>query len=170
MASGTASGLAGYRVYKSATGKPGSFEPLEETRETRYQDHGFQFDQTYYYKVRAVFREGHQAAESEDSALVQFTPRDTFPPAAPSGVTAIYTNGAVELIWAPNGEPDLAGYNVYRRTESGPPQRINSTLLGAPAFRDVSTDPARAYYYWVSAVDQSHNESSASPSVRVETR
>jgi fibronectin type 3 domain-containing protein len=143
---------------------------LGESAETVYQDREFRFDHTYFYRVRAVFKQGSQSAETEDSTSVGFTPRDTFPPGAPSGLTGIYTAGRVELVWNSNSESDLAGYNVYRRADSEAPQRINSDLLGTPTFHDGSAEAGHTYSYWITAVDVASNESSRSESVEVVTR
>ena len=72
--------------------------------------------------------------ESADSNLLQVTPKDIFPPAAPQGLQVMYvpadgeTPAHIELSWSINGEPDLSGYNVYRGDEAygaGAPERGN---------------------------------------------
>jgi len=161
--------LAGYRMYRSVTGKPGSFTLRGETPTPQYQDREFQFGHTYFYRVRAVFGRNRQTAESEDSLVARITPVDTFPPAAPSGLTAVYSAGAVELVWTANTESDLAGYIVYRREEGGTAQRLNKELLSTPIFRDTAVQAGHKYLYWVTAEDLAHNESSPSPEVAVET-
>jgi hypothetical protein len=160
----------GYRIYRSRTGKQGSFEPLSETSSATCLDPDFAFGRTYFYKVRAVFKQGGATAESEDSPGVEVTPRDVFPPAAPTGLTALYAAGAVELVWTANTEPDLAGYNVYRREAQEPARRMNEGLLRTPLLRDSTVEPGRSYTYWVTAVDLTGNESPPSPVASVETQ
>ncbi len=159
-----------YRVYRSATGKPGSFQLLSETASSTYLDADFKFDRPVFYRVRAVFKEGGQVAESEDSEIAQVTPHDTFPPATPAGLSALYTSQAVELIWSANSEPDLAGYNVYRGEGAGPPRQINPELLRTPIFRDASVEKGLKYFYKVTAVDLVGNESPPSAEVAVEAK
>ncbi len=163
------SNLSGYRVYRSKTGKPDSFQSLGETDSASYSDPDFAFDRTYFYKVRAAFKQNSYAAESEDSRVVEIAPHDTFPPAVPTGLTAVYSTQVVELIWTANTEPDLAGYNVYRREKDSSPQRLNQDLLRTPIFHDVSAEPGHEYFYHVTAVDLANNESPPSPEVTVET-
>jgi fibronectin type 3 domain-containing protein len=178
LTGGPLSNLAGYRLYKSKTGKPGSFERVAETAAPAYQDHDFAFDTTYFYKVRAVFKQADQVAESDDSKPFATTPHDVFPPATPAGLTGLYTAGAVELIWTANTEPDLAGYNVYRRDDTvpppdraaAPPQKLNQEFLATPIFRDTSAERGHRYQYWVTAVDLAKNESPLSAGVLVETQ
>ncbi len=91
---------------------------------------------------------------------------DVFPPAAPAGVQAVFTEIAgrvfMDLTWTPNQEPDLAGYNVYWREAGGTAQKLNPELLRAPATRDAGVIPGHTYLYSVSAVDLRGNESARS--------
>jgi hypothetical protein len=162
--------LAGYRIYRSRTGKPGSFQLVGESKEPRYLDSDFEFGHAYTYEVRALFKEGGTIAESEGSQPYEVIPRDIFPPASPIGLTALYTVGAVELVWTANSEKDLAGYYVYRREDGEQPKKLNKELLRTPILRDASVEPNHAYVYQVTAVDLSNNESHRSEEVSVETR
>jgi fibronectin type 3 domain-containing protein len=69
----------------------------------------------------------------------------------------------IDLSWSPNSEKDLAGYNVYRRTESTQPLKINTAPVKTPAFQDANVQPGTKYFYSVSAVDLRGNESGRSP-------
>ena len=162
--------LGGYRVYRSATGKPGSFQLLAESTEPRYSDQDFEFGHSYSYEVRALFKEGGTIAESEASQPYEVIARDVFPPARPTGLTALYTSGAVELVWTANSEKDLAGYYVYRRENGEKPKKLNEELLQTSILRDASVEPGQTYFYQVTAVDLSKNESQPSEEVEVETR
>jgi hypothetical protein len=161
--------LAGYRVYRSASGKPGSFQLVGESKEPPYLDSDFEFGHAYSYEVRALFKEGGTIAESEGSPPYEVIPRDTFPPARPTGLTALYTAGAVELVWTANSEKDLAGYYVYRRENGEQPKKLNKELLRTPILRDVNVQPGHLYFYQVTAVDLSSNESQPGAEVSVET-
>jgi len=161
--------LAGYRVYRSEKPKLESFNAVGESKEAVFLDSHFEFGRTYRYKVRALFKKDAQEAEGQDSQPCEVTPRDVFPPAPPKGLTALYTVGAVELVWTTNVEPDLAGYNVYRRAEGKPFQKINKDLLRVPIYRDSSIDLQRHYFYEVTAVDLSGNESKPSTEAQADT-
>jgi hypothetical protein len=162
--------LAGYRVYRSTTGKPGSFHLVGESKEPSYLDRDFEFGRAYSYQVRALFKEGGTIAESEPSQPYEVIPRDTFPPARPTGLTALYTGGAVELVWTANMEKDLAGYYVYRRENGEQYSKLKKELLRTPILRDSSVKPGHTYFYRVTAVDLSNNESQPCEEVEVETR
>lgn len=166
-----------YRIYRgesAAAGQKGepSAQPLVKIGETdspMFQDEQFEFGRTYTYSVRSIIGSGSEALESSDSNLVTTTPRDTFPPAAPKEpvVALVPKEGEspahFELSWAISPETDVAGYNVYRTEQAGAAgERLNSELLLTPAFRDMNVQPGHRYFYTVTAVDRSGNESPAS--------
>ncbi|HUY12028.1 MAG TPA: hypothetical protein VMX16_00140 [Terriglobia bacterium] len=163
-------GLAGYQLFRSGSGKPETFLAIGTSSNTSYSDKKFEFDHTYYYRVRTRFGSGKTVAESADSTLAVITPHDIFPPHAPQTLTAIYTGKAVELVWTPNLESDLAGYNIYRREDGQPPQKLNPSLQPTAIYRDFSAVAGHRYLYWATAVDQSKNESDPSAAVLVEAR
>ena len=165
-----ATNLATYRIYRNATGKPGSFQIRGEVSGLEYRDVGFEFGHTYLYKVTAVAKQDGSIAESDESPAAEITPRDVFPPAVPRGLSAVFTTDAVELIWTANSEPDLAGYNVYRREEGSAAIKINKEILRTPIVRDTSVAAGHKYFYRVTALDLATNESAASEEAQVETR
>ena len=161
--------LAGYQIYRSATGKVGSYEMVGETASSPFRDGKFEFGKEYYYQVRVVFGKPGHLAMSDASPALKITPRDVFPPGPPQGLQSIYSAGAVELVWTANTEADLAGYNVYRM-DGETAQRVNKELLRTPIFRDTSAAPGKTLTYYVTAVDLSGNESKPSEREEVETK
>jgi fibronectin type 3 domain-containing protein len=91
---------------------------------------------------------------------------DVFPPAVPSGLQAVASGVGqspfIDLIWAPDTDADLAGYNIYRYEEGGTAAKINAELVSTPAYRDAAVASGKRYFYTVSAVDQRGNESARS--------
>ncbi len=137
-----------------------------------YRDTGFDFGKTYLYTVRTVIPGDGSTVESSDSFPVIVTPHDIFPPSVPQGLVApvlIPEPNApleVDLSWSINTETDLAGYHVYRSEQQDTPgQLLTPDLLLSPAYRDTSVQPGHRYWYAVTAVDRSGNESA--PSARV---
>jgi hypothetical protein len=141
-----------------------------------YRDTLFDFGKTYLYVVRTVISQAvSNAIESSDSNPAIVTPRDIFPPAVPQGLVAAVivgspTNGPeVDLSWSINLETDLAGYRVYRSEQEGTSgQLVTSDLLLSPAYRDTSVQPGHRYWYSVTSVDRSGNESAPSAPVAAE--
>jgi hypothetical protein len=131
-------------------------------------DRSFEWEHAYQYKVTGVTREQLAGGEplqfeSEDSPIVQVLPHDIFPPAAPLGLQAVFSGTGqksfVDLTWAPNTEPDLAGYNVFRSEPGTAAAQINPQLVKVPAFRDENVVAGQRYIYSVSAVDERGNQS-----------
>lgn len=135
-----------------------------------FVDDGIEWEKSYQYWVIPVtlwqIGERKGEVESDDSPVTTVLAHDIFPPATPSGVQAVYSavqsGSFIDLTWTPNGEPDLAGYNVYRRTGSEPPVKINTELVKTPRFADPGIQPGMKYFYSVAAVDLRGNESGKS--------
>ncbi len=89
---------------------------------------------------------------------------DTTAPNAPTGLNATSGTGSVSLTWAANTESDLASYSIYRSTNatSGFSQVANTT---ATSFNDSGLTAGTTYYYQITALDSSNNESAASNTV-----
>jgi hypothetical protein len=139
---------------------------------TDFHDSHFEFGTRYLYTVRSVAQFGTDFVESADSAPAMVTPRDIFPPAAPTSLEIAVVPATqqvpayVELSWAISSEGDLAGYSVYRSdAEVAPGERVSAETLPSPTFRDISVLPGRRYYYRVSALDRAGNESPKSSAV-----
>ncbi|MEM6648269.1 MAG: hypothetical protein AAF730_18660, partial [Bacteroidota bacterium] len=120
---------------------------------------------TETYTVRSVDASGQEGA---DSAPLAYLVEDNVPPGVVQNVLAYIGDGGVpEVTWLLSPEPDVTGYHVYRARRTGNDdlfQRISDTPLDATqtVFQDVSVADqpgARAWYYKVTAVDESGNES-----------
>jgi hypothetical protein len=144
---------------------------LAPSQSNSYPDTLFDFGKTYVYQVRSLVIAGGNAIESDDSVPAIVNPRDTFPPAAPQNLVVAEIpgeNGAMseDLSWSINLENDLAGYRVYRSEQQGERgHSLQVELLLSPAYRDVSVQPGRRYWYVVTAVDRAGNESGPSDPV-----
>jgi len=161
-----------YRVYRREEGKTTDTVvgemPFGKLRSYLLLDHSFEWEKTYFYRatvVTSLHATGQRELqfESEDTAQVKVLVHDTFPPAAPSGLQAVFSGAGqqpfVDLSWAPDTDADLAGYNIYRREGDGELSKINSELVKTPAFRDSKVVSRHTYLYAVSAVDAHGNES-----------
>jgi hypothetical protein len=106
------------------------------------------------------------SAEGDDSTPQRVFTKDIYPPTVPFGLQAVYSGPGqapfVDLLWAPDSDADLAGYNIYRRENGGQPAKINTTLVKTPAFRDMAVTAGKTYLYSVSAADERGNESQRS--------
>jgi len=107
---------------------------------------------------------GEAQVEGDDSLTVRIVAHDTFPPAVPAGLQAVYSARAetfVDLIWAPVTDAisrDTTSIATSRRR----PVKLNSDLVKSPSFRDNAVASGKTYFYSVSAVDVRANESARS--------
>ena len=81
----------------------------------------------------------------------------------PNGVQSATSNSKT-LQWAPNQEPDLAGYRVYHGTSPGnygSPANVGKTNT----YQKPNLESNKTHYFSVTAYDSSGNESTPSPEV-----
>jgi hypothetical protein len=87
-------------------------------------------------------------------------PPDTTPPAAPTGAAVQAGDARLTVTWNANTEADLAGYHVYRAEASGGPfVRQTASVLTARSLLQTGLVNGKTYWYRVTALDQTGNES-----------
>ncbi len=161
--------LIGYNIYRfpergeiAELGNPLNSSPVPETSFSDAPSYG-----VHRYMVTAVSATRPNLIQSEptNSILVEF--RDLVAPPPPPEVITLAEDGAVRLLWDAVPATDLAGYLVYRLSET----RVKVLLTPAPItdtnFRDADPPRGVTYTYWVSSVDVRGNEGAATESAPV---
>lgn len=161
--------LLGYNVYRAAASQnqpaqtPLNPRPITATS---FTDQSFAFGEEYVYVVRAVsLGTGGEPVESLNSNAVTATPKDVFPPAAPSRVTAAGSSAPVRIsvFFDASSDRDVAGYDVYRSEDESLPKerwtKLNKTLLDRTTFQDDAVQSGKKYCYYVTASDAAGNVS-----------
>jgi len=158
-----------YRIERALAGGGGyiALDDVDPAPQGSYLDHTFEWEKNYDYHITSVTdvrASGREASvEGDDSPTAKVFTRDIYPPSQPVGLQAVFSGVGqkpfVDLTWAPNTEGDLAGYNVFRRTSGGVPQKLNQRPVPVPSYRDETVQPGTRYVYSVSAVDLRGNES-----------
>ncbi|HEV3315829.1 MAG TPA: hypothetical protein VG488_02625 [Candidatus Angelobacter sp.] len=138
-------------------------------------DTGIEWEKNYLYWITPITRiyspDGKLMGEieGEDSAPIVVVTHDIFPPAVPERLLTVVNRipgkKFIDLLWAPNTEKDLAGYNVYRREARGQMAPINSAPITMLSFQDTDVADGHTYSYCISAVDIHGNESAKSPEI-----
>ncbi len=165
-------GFIGYNIYRGTERGRTAAAPLnrEPVRTTSFTDTAVENGKAYYYRLRSVDSPVPPGKESLDSDEVTAAPRDMTPPGPPAGITVVPGVGRVFLTWNENKERDLAGYHVYRSTRSGREfVRLTEKVLNRSTFSDETVQQGMTYYYAVTAVDRSGNESARSKEQRTYT-
>lgn len=140
-----------------------------------FVDQRIEWGVTRCYTVRVVQIVDGLTLESDPAPPTCETLADTFPPAPPSDLNVVASQGAIGLIWEPNGEKDLAGYLVLRGAvaapgadaatrKAGPLTRITPAPIQETTFTD-SVQPGIHFVYAVQAVDTAGNISAESTRV-----
>ena len=174
--SGASDDTVAYNVYdvsppaETAESKPAGppEKRLTETAiaQTSFVDGRVAWNTTRCYVIRAVRQLGDLRVEGDASQSHCEVLKDTFPPAPPSGLTAVASEGTISLIWTPNQESDLAGYRVLRAAApSAELVTVSDGVISESTFTD-RVEPGVQYRYAVQAVDNAGNASA--PSVSVE--
>src|SRR2546423_2358386 len=161
--------ITGYNIYRLAKGEeiaqtaiPVNSAPVSQTTYTDVPPYG-----PHQYVVTAITAAGPPRIESDPSAPASAEFKDLVPPPTPTGLTALVETSAVRIVWDPVQTPDLAGYRVYRTEGVGIDNpKIAGTIPLTPHgpmtethLVDPGLTPGIAYYFEVSAVDKSGNES-----------
>ncbi|OGY79674.1 MAG: hypothetical protein A3B74_02785 [Candidatus Kerfeldbacteria bacterium RIFCSPHIGHO2_02_FULL_42_14] len=150
------------RIYRSIEkGTLGERIAEVPTSDTVWLDEELENGQTYYYTLRSTLTQGTTTVESLNEEQVAGIPTDTHAPLSPSDITLKNNIDDTSIIirWKAPKDKDLAGVNIYRsdtRGEVG--QKIVSELTQIEYF-DKNLKTGKEYFYTVTSVDTSGNES-----------
>ena len=130
---------------------------------------GVEFGKDECFVIRTVARTGAVSLESAATERACVTPADVFPPSAPPALSAVSSDGGVNLIWEASPEPDVAGYIVLRAEAPGDTlSPITAAPVQATTYRDTAVTIGVRYVYAVVAVDKATPPNTSPQSRRVE--
>jgi hypothetical protein len=136
---------------------------------TEFVIKGVTFGTDRCFEVRPVDQVFGSTVIGPPSPRTCFTPKDTYPPAAPRSLAAIAGAAVINLIWDANSESDLAGYIVLRGEAPGDTlQPITKEPVTVTSYRDESVRPGTRYVYAVVAVDRATPPNTSPQSNRAE--
>jgi fibronectin type 3 domain-containing protein len=133
--------------------------------EITYVDSTVSPGRPYFYTVVSRDFAGN---ESPKDRVVSFVPRDTIPPARPTGLSGESGAAGVRLRWDNPADTTLGGINIYRSPSADSTyMKLNRLLVPVTPASYVDRDvvPNRQYFYRISAVDRSGNESDTTVAV-----
>jgi hypothetical protein len=146
-----------YKVYYGR--KSGEYENVHQVSATYDTLRNLIADTTYYITVTAV-----DGGSLESPAAYEASVMTRIIPLPPTGLVANpWGKLKIKLDWNPNQEMDLDYYKVYRSVSSGTGFSLLSGEIRDTTFVDSTVQGGVEYYYYkISAVDTSGNESSPS--------
>ena len=99
-------------------------------------------------------------ASGAASATISIASNSTTTPSISVSGTGAAVSSSVNLSWSSSASSDVVGYNVYRGTISGGPYtKITPSPVTTTGETDSTVSSGQTYYYVVTAVDSSNNES-----------
>ena len=164
--------LTGYKLYRSLTSDDSlTFLTNINANVSTYLDTGLTNGITYWYALTALDSDNQSDLSTVVSAS-PFTP-DTTPPAKPTGLHSTgVTSSSVTLTWDSNEEADLLGYNVYVSERNGGPYDLANPTYLPKEITTYTVDGLisnNQYWFVITAVDTSNNESVQSNYEQVKT-
>jgi fibronectin type 3 domain-containing protein len=151
-------GASQFRVYRRTPDDP-QWKQIAVTDKPFYVDPAIEYGGSYEYQVQSIEKSGDKYAESESSQTIAIKPKDLFPPAVPTGLTAVPGSRSIELAWDRSVEKDFSAYQVYRDGK-----KIADGLT-SPSFSDKDVRSGVKYSYRISAIDNAGNVSALSVAV-----
>lgn len=157
-------------VYDARPKAPAASKPLTTAAITALEwKRPVEFGAEVCFSVRVVRGTAPVTFESAPSNVVCETPKDMFPPPAPSGLIAFASDGAIGLTWDGVTAADLAGYIVLRGEGTGETlQPLMTQPLTGTSYSDTTARAGVKYIYAVVAVDNAATPNRSKESNRVE--
>lgn len=161
------SDLAGYYIYRNNIKI--NLQPITATN---YNVTGFiHYGVGYKFEVSAVDKAGNESPKSDPVTAIPIKPDDVTPPAVPQGLSGSISTDGLKIIlsWIANTDPDIAGYNLFVSTDGIAYQRVNADPIAGTLYEYGGIDGNTKYYFKLSAVDDSGNESKQSSPLSIKT-
>ena len=157
-----------FLIYRMDEGKK-SFQKINQESIIRMQEPNYSYtdqwlenSKKYTYYVTSVDIIGRQSPPSQE---VESIPEDLVPPSPPPMVNTKVLEDGILLVWPVHPTGDVSNYNVYRRSDENETfVQLNQipVVVGKPYFVDKEVVGGKRYYYSVTAIDISGNESKKS--------
>jgi len=152
--------IARYEVYRGRDGESVNTRVLEvPALSTQAVDKGLQDGSGYYYRVRAVDKDG---LEGNFSNLASSVTKPV--PVMPQGPKAVLEGNRVRLTWQPNPEKDIAGYRVSQKSFFLFWEKVGEAP-GTEYLYQGEFKKGKTLYFRITAVDQTQLEGEPSEEV-----
>lgn len=149
-------------IYRSTTaGKIGEIIADSLTGKN-YRDRGLINGATYYYTVRIVTQKNNGRKESSNTDQTSGLPTDITAPNLPTAVTIenLGTGATLNISWQNPTDQDFSHIKIYRSASKGLLGEVIKDKVTSNSYQDSGLTNNLIYYYTLTSVDTSGNESS----------
>lgn len=143
---------------------------IVRTFSTAWHDRSVPSDGLYFYRVRAIDKQGNLSAPETFGPiqLAKLLVRSTAPaaPPPPTNVVVSDTGGALQVSWQSPFISNLASIRIWRRTSTGAWSVLverASNPNSSEAYTDTAIQPGVTYFYSLQSLDTSGLESAFDP-------
>lgn len=152
--------LAKYEVYRGRDAEAVNTRVLEVSApSTQAIDQGLQDGAKYFYRVRAVDKDGLEGNFSNTAAS------STKPvPVKPQGLKAVLDGNRIRLTWQPNPEKDITGYRVSQKSFFLFWEKVGEAP-GTEFLYQGELKKGKTLYFRITAVDRTQLEGEPSEEV-----
>lgn len=140
------SAASGYEIYRSSTGKSGSFElvgEVEGAETLKFLDESAEKNKMYYYTVRAILKNGSQVSRSSYCSYKIST--------VSTPVIKGMNTESIKVTWV-----DVEGatkYTLYRRVDGGKYSVVKTFKPGVKEYLDKDVKLGKKYEYKIVVTD-----------------
>jgi len=156
--------LMGYIVYRRIAEKKNTeFAPLtaDPVTTNKFTDKLSKIARNYFQYAVAAIDSAYNVSDLSNIASAQMP--DILPPHKPKFKKTWINEEGVIVEWIPNMEPDLLGYNIFKKekTDTTAYKQLNKALLnpGSNQYTDKKNKAGAVYYYRLNAIDSAGNSS-----------
>ncbi len=159
-----------YQVSRSEGGKDfvqiGS--PVDRTS---FTDSDVVNGKKYFYKVQSLMMLEADRISGGVTEIVDATPVDKTPPAAPSAVRATATKKGNRVYWERPRDPSVTAHRVYRRlAKQATSELIGEVAMPTSIFLDQNVPADSSVFYTVTALDAATPANESAPSQEATVR
>ncbi len=137
-------GATSYQVWRSTTNDSSTATELNaDVTATTFSDITATPGKDYWYWITASDAGGSSGYSSAAEGYADLP--------APTGLTATYVAGGVQLSWT--AVTGASSYVIYRGTSQDPTSAASIADVDQSSYTDTSVGSGTTYYYWVTAAD-----------------
>lgn len=156
--------FASIKIYRGTTSGNLSLLTTVNAGVEGYVDTNVSESTTYYYALSSVDNSNNNSLETSEESI---SIADTTAPAQPTSLGVVDDNGEAVITWTDPTDLDFASIKIYRGTTSGDLTLLTTINAGVEIYTDTTVSDLTTYYYALSSVDNSSNQSSRTSEVSV---